>query len=186
DRHAQILREVESVLHEQPRDAAERLVERQLLLRELDVVLADDADRRRHARERALDARRGDDDLFERALRGRGGIRCTGGTGGAERSERKRREGRRRAGGGSAHESSRRAKAQPRMMTDRRQPGQTVGPRSGASAREIRPGFRANYAAHATAATGPARQCCSSLGQSWSLWLRSSWSTSCSQGTTRS
>ena len=40
DRHAQVLRKVVAVLHEQARHAAQRFVDRELLARELDVVLA--------------------------------------------------------------------------------------------------------------------------------------------------
>ena len=87
NRHAQILREVVAVLHEQTGDLRERLIERELLAPELDVVLGDDAHGRGHAVERAVDQRRGNDDLVERSLLRRVRLR-----GGGEREQGEGRE----------------------------------------------------------------------------------------------
>src|SRR5690606_24710538 len=72
DRHAQILREIEPVLHKEARHARQRLVEAELLAGELDVVLGHDADGRRDLIEGCLETRRPDDDLLERRQRGSG------------------------------------------------------------------------------------------------------------------
>jgi hypothetical protein len=77
DRHAQVLREVVAVLHEQAGHARERFVERQLLAAELDRFLADDADGGRYAIQRAIDSRRGDDDFLEGRFLGRGRLRMS-------------------------------------------------------------------------------------------------------------
>src|SRR5690606_30798763 len=66
NRHAQILREVEAVLHEEARHAGQRLIEAELLPGDLDLVLGDDADGGRDLVERRLETRRPDDNLLER------------------------------------------------------------------------------------------------------------------------
>src|SRR5690606_20510776 len=72
DRHAQVLREIEPVLHEETRHARQRLVEPELLTGELDVVFRHDADGRGDLIEGRLETRRPDDDLLERRQRGSG------------------------------------------------------------------------------------------------------------------
>jgi hypothetical protein len=68
NRYPQVLREVVAVLHEHARHLGKRFVDRELLTRELDVVLIDDAHRHGHAVECAVDQRGRDDDLVGRCL----------------------------------------------------------------------------------------------------------------------